>query len=228
MRPVIISFLLLSSCLACGQSSQTLSPGAFEKAISVGDQLVLDVRTDKEFRLGYIRNAMQANWNDTTEFRKRVQSIDRQKPVYVYCLAGIRSKAAADWMRSQGFTSVIELDGGINAWKKESRSLENPVQEKQLTLEDFSAMVGVNDRVLVDFGADWCPPCRKMQPVLDSLQKDSSLHFKLLKIDAGAQTEIQKKLGINTLPTFFIFKNGQNTWRGEGILSTSELKTRLN
>ncbi|MCG2617030.1 thioredoxin domain-containing protein [Terrimonas sp. NA20] len=227
MRPVILALLLFSSCAVAGQSPRVLSPEAFEKAISEGDQLILDVRTEKEFRLGYIKNAMQANWNDTAEFRKRVQAIDRQKPVYIYCLGGVRSTAAAKWMETQGFSNLIELDGGINAWKIEARPLENPVQEKQLTLLDLSAMVGTNTTVLVDFGADWCPPCRKMQPVLDSLKKDGSIRFELIKIDAGTQTEIQKSLGIKTLPTFIIFKNGKDTWRGEGIIEAAELKKRL-
>lgn len=227
MRFLILFLLMLSDCAVSGQQSGVLSPGEFEKAVSAGDKLVLDVRTDKEFRTGYIRSAMQANWNDTAEFSRRLQYIDRQRPVYVYCLGGGRSSAAAEWMKKHGFSSVIELQGGINAWKKENRALENPVVEKQLTLEDIGAMVGGNRTVMLDFGADWCPPCRKMQPVLDSLEKDRWLKFELIKIDAGMQTEIQKALGVTTLPTFIIFKNGQDTWRGEGIVSAEELKKQL-
>jgi rhodanese-related sulfurtransferase/glutaredoxin len=228
MRCVILSLLInFAGTVVFGQSASTLNAGDFEKAIADGKQLVLDVRTAMEFRTGYIRNAMQANWNDTIEFGKRLQYIDRNKPVYVYCLGGVRSKAAAEWMKKQGFSNVIELEGGINAWKKEQKPMENAVQEKQLTLEDIGAMVGANATVMLDFGADWCPPCRKMQPVLDSLQKDTSISFQLIRIDAGAQTEIQKSFGITTLPTFIIFKNGRDLWRGEGIIEQAELKKQL-
>ncbi|MET0466109.1 MAG: thioredoxin domain-containing protein [Chitinophagaceae bacterium] len=227
MRPIILSLLLFNFYAAFAQSPTILSPEAFEKAISGGDQLVLDVRTDKEFRLGYIKNAMQANWNDTAEFRKRVQFIDPQKPVYIYCLGGVRSSAAAEWMKARGFTKVIELEGGINAWKKEHRPLENPVREKQLTRKDLEAMVSGKASVIVDFGADWCPPCRKMLPTLDSLSRDRSLHFELIKIDAGSQTEIQEELGISSLPTFIIFKNGREIWRREGMISVAEFKRQL-
>lgn len=230
MRLVILIPGLFFSFAALSQTAAGIVQAAdeFEKSIASGKQLILDVRTDKEFRTGHIASAMLANWNDTAEFSRRVQYIDHQQPVYIYCLAGGRSTAAARWMRSRGFVNVVELEGGINAWKNAGKPLVNPVAVKQITLAEFLGTIPGDKTVLVDIGADWCPPCRKMQPVIARLQKDRALHFELKNIDAGEQTQIQQELGIKLLPVFIIYKNGKEVWRGEGTIAEAELKKQLN
>lgn len=229
MRLIILTLSLFTSASVFAQSPSTTvqKPDDFEKSVSSGKQLVLDVRTEKEFRSGHLPGAMQANWNDTAEFRQRIQHIDPQQPVYVYCLVGARSASAARWMRSHGFTNVIELEGGINAWKAAGKSLESAAVVKQISKADLEAMISGNKTTLVDIGADWCPPCRKMQPVIEGLKKDTSLHFQVVNIDGGAQTDIQQQLNTKTIPAFIIYKNGKEVWRGEGVISAAELKKRL-
>lgn len=229
MRIPVLMLLLLTGSLSFAQNGRPTLKKAdeFEKNIQSGKVVILDVRTEKEFQSGHIGQALQANWNDTSQFKERVKYIDRQQPVYVYCLAGARSAAAADWMRSQGFTQVIELEGGINAWKKAAKPLDSFKQEKQISLAEFQSMTAKNVPVLVDFGADWCPPCRKMQPVTDSLKKDRSLAFEMVNIDAGTQTELMKALNIGPIPVFIIFKNGKEIWRKEGLVSLEEFKKQL-
>lgn len=229
MRLIILSLCLFSVFAAAAQtpSATVQKPGEFEQSISSGKQLILDVRTEKEFRTGHLANAMQANWNDSAEFRQRIQHIDPAQPVYVYCLVGARSATAARWMRSHGFTNVIELEGGINAWKAAGKPLESAAAVKQISLAELQAMIPREKTTLVDIGADWCPPCRKMQPVINELKKDPSLHFEVVNIDAGEQTDIQQQLGTKAIPAFIVYKNGKEVWRGEGILSADELKKQL-
>ncbi|PZR24872.1 MAG: hypothetical protein DI535_20520 [Citrobacter freundii] len=228
MRLMILTLSLFTSAAVSAQSPSTAEkPDDFEKSVSSGKQLLLDVRTEKEFRSGHLAGAMQANWNDTAEFRQRIQHIDPKQPIYVYCLAGARSASAARWMRSHGFVNVIELEGGINAWKAAGKGLENAAVVKQISKAELEAMIPKNQTTLVDIGADWCPPCRKMQPVIEGLKKDTSLHFELVNIDAGVQTAIQQQLNTKAIPVFIIYKNGKEVWRGEGVISTAELKKQL-
>lgn len=227
--PTLVLLSLLTSLISFAQPavSHLQNADEFEKNIKAGKTLILDVRTDKEFRSGHISQAMQANWNDSAQFRERIKYIDPQQPVYVYCLVGGRSAAAATWMRNHGFSQVIELEGGINAWKKAGKPLEGFQDEKQLSLEEYRSMIPKTGTVLIDIGADWCPPCRKMQPVTDALRKDPSLHFSMINIDAGTQTELIKALNIGPIPVFIIYKNGKETWRKEGIVSQEEFKKQL-
>ena len=58
------------------------------------------------------------------QFEEKVKGLDKKSPVYVYCLAGVRSDKAADALIKKGFTKVVQLDGGIEAWKAASKPLE--------------------------------------------------------------------------------------------------------
>jgi rhodanese-related sulfurtransferase len=229
MRNVLL-FLLLLTVISC--SSQTanetrVGADAFEKLIARKDVQVLDVRTANEFKGGHIKNALQADWTDRQEFAERLKYIDKDKPVYVYCLVGSRSTSAADWMRQTGFKNVIELTGGINAWKRAGKPVDGSGPERQMTMTEYLAAIPADKTMLVDFGAAWCPPCVKMEPVLNAIKADKSLHFSFLKIDAGVHIELMKLMNIEPIPVFIIYKNGKEVWRKQGIVSKEELAAHL-
>jgi len=223
-------FLLLFSFASCkGQqdSSRKLGPDAFEKGISQPDIQVLDVRTAGEFRSGHIKNALQADWNNKQQFNERIQYVDKNKPVYVYCLVGGRSADAADWMRQNGFKNVMELVGGMNAWKRENKMVEGMSNEPQMSIDQYWSKISKDKTTLVDFGAPWCPPCIKMAPVIDELEGNKDLNFLLIKVDAGLHTDVMKALNIEPIPEFIIYKNGKEVWRKQGIVGKEELLAEL-
>src|SRR5437870_1437013 len=104
--PFRLLVLTLAVLVSANTFGQPLNPGSFEKGIAGKNTQLLDVRTAEEFKSGHIAHALQANWKNQEEFRNRVQYIDKTKPVYVYCAAGSRSQAAAQWLRSNGYTTV--------------------------------------------------------------------------------------------------------------------------
>lgn len=77
---------------------------------------ILDVRTPEEFKEGHLENAFNYDWKSHL-FEKQIAGLDKSKPVFVYCLSGRRSAAAASKMREDGFKIVYELDGGITEWR---------------------------------------------------------------------------------------------------------------
>jgi rhodanese-related sulfurtransferase len=229
MRNVFF-LLLFSGFISCnGQtdSSKNVNADDFIKGINGKNVQVLDVRTAGEFKTGHIKNALQADWNNKDQFNDRIKFVDKDKPVYIYCLAGGRSAAAADWMRKNGYTNVVELTGGINAWKKADKPLEGIVEEKQMTIEEYWAKIATDKTILVDFGAKWCPPCVKMEPILDELQQTKDLNFQLVKIDGGIHTDIMNALNIEPIPFFIIYKNGKEIWRKQGMVTKEELLAHL-
>lgn len=209
---------------ACNTTAQknTTDANSFEKEINGNTVQLLDVRTATEFKTGHLQNALQADWTNSTQFKERTQHLDKTKPVYVYCLGGPRSFDAADYLKQQGFKKVITLEGGINAWKKAGKPVENSSNEKQLTIEDFNQLVQKNETILVDFGATWCPPCKKMEPVLATLQQKAAGKYNLVKIDGGVHLTIMQQLKVEALPTFIIYKNGKEVWRKQGIVNLEE------
>ena len=227
-----VYFLFLFSCfLSCsGQTDQLTKTGPedFEKGVAGTNVQVLDVRTFKEYNTGHIKNALQADWTNSSQFSDRIQYLDKDKPVYIYCLVGARSSAAAERMRKDGFKNVVELIGGINAWKQAEKPLEGNTNEPQMTMEQYLAAISADKMVLVDFGAAWCPPCVKMAPVIDELQNNKDLKFRLIKIDAGIHTNLMKEMNIEPIPLFIIYKKGKEVWRKEGIVSREEFLAQLN
>lgn len=229
MKNVWFSLLLFitAACNSQQDSSRKLTPAEFEKRIAEQKAQVLDVRTAGEYQSGHIKNALLANWNDMTEFNERIKYVDKDQPVYVYCLAGGRSTAAADWMRQNGFKNVYELYGGMNAWKRDNKPVEGMSNEPQMTAAQYWSSIPKDKTVLVDFGADWCPPCIKMKPVVEELQNNKDLSFQLIKIDAGIHTNLLNELKIEPIPVFIVYKNGKETWRQQGIVKKEDLEKQL-
>ncbi len=223
----IFSTLLFFCCTA--QTNKVLQADEFEQAIKSNDSLqVLDVRTPAEYFSGHIKKALQADWNDQAEFNRRIAYVDKARPVYVYCLAGGRSAAAAEKMRKMGYTNVYELKGGINAWKAANKPLEGKTAAKQMTMQDFNNVIIGKHTVLVDFGAEWCPPCKLMEPVVQNVYSHPKQKFTLLKVDGGNDEEVMKANKVTALPVFIIFKDGKEVWRKDGVVTESELREALN
>ncbi len=226
----IFLLALCSLCLlaACDSNAQqtNLSVPEFEKALAQSNSQLLDVRTSEEYQSGHLSNALLADWNNQNEFKTRVQSLDKNKPVYTYCLSGARSGAATQWLRENGFTAY-NLAGGINAWKKSDKPIEQDKAVTQILLSEYMAQIPADKTVLVDFGAVWCPPCKKMAPVLDALVTKHGEQFTLVKIDGAQQTDICKALKVEGFPTFIIYKNGKEVWRQEGIVDEKEFLKHL-
>ena len=225
VNTAILLFILLSGN---AQTGTAITVAEFEKGISMDSVQLLDVRTPGEFYSGHLKHALLADWKDESEFSRLIEYIDKQKPVYVYCLAGSRSAAAAAKMRAMGYQNVFELKGGINAWKAEDKAVEGKSNEKQMAIGELNAAINASKLVLVDFCAEWCPPCKKMEPVLKSLQKNNPNKFTLVKVDGGRDEDVLKKYNVTSLPVYILFKEGKQVWRKEGIVEEKEITNLFN
>ena len=95
-----------------------VSVAAFAALIDTAETgLLLDVRTDREFAIGRIPGAAQIDFY-RDDFREELAKLDANAPVYVYCRSGNRSGQAAKMMKSMGFKTVYNLEGGIGAWAR--------------------------------------------------------------------------------------------------------------
>lgn len=229
MRHSIVYSLALSLFLSCNLNAQQtdLPVAQFEKEIGRKDIQILDVRTQGEYNSGHLQNAFLADWTKPGIFLERIQSLDKNKPVYVYCLSGGRSSAAADKLRLEGFKEVYNLEGGIMAWKAAQMPVEGKAAEKAITMEEYLSRIPINKTVLVDIGAVWCPPCKKMEPVIKNLVQQKSVEFILVSIDGGSQEKLASDLHADGFPTFIIYKNGKETWRQSGVVSKEILLQQL-
>ena len=82
------------------------------------DIQVLDVRTKGEFKRSHIDGAIRVNYFSTKFKKKKLRLLDRDTRYLVHCKSGHRSGRAVKVMKKLGFTNIIHLDGGYDAWKK--------------------------------------------------------------------------------------------------------------
>ncbi|MBV7533418.1 rhodanese-like domain-containing protein [Chitinophaga sp. sic0106] len=228
MRKLLtISVLLLAGLGVFAQDKQREDAAAFARDIAQPGVQVFDVRTAAEFRTGYLPNALQADYTRKDEFLDRVKYLHKDQPVYIYCLSGGRSSAAAKWMRENGFTNVVELEGGINAWKQAGMTVSGAKgQQPQMGISTYLQEVQTKGWVLTDVGAAWCPPCKQMEPVLQALLRERK-DVKLVKVDGGNDTEVMQSVNAAKLPTFIIYKDGEEQGRLTGVVSKEELNAMM-
>lgn len=94
----------------------TISLDLFYLELS-SENLLIDVRTPEEFKEGHIEGALNISIL-SGDFKKKINELPKQAPVYIYCRSGKRSKKAAIQMDSLGFKKIFDIEGGYIAWKK--------------------------------------------------------------------------------------------------------------
>ncbi len=223
----LLYFTVLFSCHPADAQHGELSVKAFAEKLTTQKVQLLDVRTAGEFQTGHLKNALQADWLNKEQFAQRVQFLDKSKPVLVYCASGVRSAAAAKWLLDIGFTDVQNLKGGLLSWKSAGEPLESVSDKPQMTPEQYASKINSGNVILVDFGAEWCPPCKTMEPILHKLQKELPGKYQMLKVDGGNDIEVMKAQKVSALPVFIIYKNGKEVWRKEGVATLEELKSGI-
>lgn len=118
--------LFLQSCQSQQQPEGRVDAATFNKQLSlVQNKVILDVRTPEEYAEGYIDKAVLMNYYDAG-FGSSLKQLDKNKTYFVYCAAGGRSHSVMMDMQKAGFKHVIELDGGVDAWKAARLPLVKP------------------------------------------------------------------------------------------------------
>jgi thioredoxin 1 len=81
--------------------------------------------------------------------------------------------------------------------------------------------------VLVDFYADWCGPCKMMEPVLKEVAGKLEGKMKIIKIDSDKYPQLSNQYGIRGIPTYILFKKGNILWRTSGAMPAYQFESEL-
>ncbi len=229
LHQLFFLFIVLSIASCKGQPSkniETIAPEAFAKKIKETPKAqILDVRTPEEFATEHIDNATNINWLGA-DFMSSAEKLDKSKPVFVYCKSGGRSAKASAKLEELGFKTIIQLDGGMMKWN--AAGLSKP-SEKIIGMcpQEYAELLNTNKKVLIDFNAKWCAPCKKMAPYLDQMQKDLADKVVIIRLDADENKTMINELKISELPTLLIYENKELKWKHSGFISEEDLKKLL-
>lgn len=95
-------------------------------------------------------------------------------------------------------------------------------------MSSFKEIINKEIPVLVDFYADWCGPCKVMAPKLKEVKDQLKEAVSIIKINVDNNSKLATKYQVRGVPTFILFKNGQQLWRQSGIIDKKELINIIN
>ena len=227
MIAVIVACLLFLNCNSqTAKNIETIPPKAFaEKIKATPNAQLLDVRTPAEFSGEHIDNAVNVNWNGA-DFVAKASQYDKSKPVFVYCKVGGRSAQAAEKLSELGFEKIYNLEGGMMKWN--SAGLSAP-SDKIVGMcdQEYGEMIQSHPKVLVNFYADWCAPCKKMQPYVLKMQEELKGKVEIIRLNADENKTMVSELKLDELPVMLLYENGKLLWQHAGFISEDDLKKQL-
>lgn len=227
-------FFAILTISSCSQNSEiaSLSPQEFQTQYQneSGNAILLDVRTPQEYNVSRIEGAQNIDVN-SPEFENQVSSLDKNKTIYVYCLSGSRSKDAGNRLSKLGF-KVKELNQGLLGWRNAGLPTANTdpqTGEKRISAsEKFYEEIKGDKLVMVDFYADWCRPCKIMEPDVNRIKKERTDDVTVLKINTDNEQALAEKYQISAIPTLILFKNNEVLYNQAGLHSYEQLTELIN
>ena len=96
-----------------------------------------------------------------------------------------------------------------------------------LTKENFDASIA-EGKVIVDFWATWCGPCKMLAPTIDAIATEYKDRVVVGKVDVDENEALARRFGIMSIPTLFLFKDGEVVEKLVGYRLKTELEQLLN
>ena len=119
MRNFFLTLTIISLFFNCNTTSnsifQDINSDELELMIKKEDLILLDVRTPTEYSNGHLISALNINYY-SDNFDKKIDELDKSKPIVVYCKSGGRSSKSALKLVEKGFEQIYNLKGGFDQW----------------------------------------------------------------------------------------------------------------
>ncbi|MDF0707874.1 rhodanese-like domain-containing protein [Flagellimonas okinawensis] len=116
----LLFFMGVVSCQSQqGNAIKRIDKQTLKEDVIGKDVQLLDVRTPGEYKAGHIEGAVNFDLSKPSNFLKQLEELDKDRPVYLYCLVGSRSDYAAKVLEEQGFTKIFDYSGGYADWVRD-------------------------------------------------------------------------------------------------------------
>ena len=91
----------------------------------------------------------------------------------------------------------------------------------------YSQAINEAPVVLVEFFATWCPHCQKMMPIVEQVRELLGPETPVIQLDIAQNNATAQENGVDGVPTFIIYKNGQEVWRHSGEIDGNDLLAKV-
>lgn len=116
MKKFFASMLAIFFPAVLSANVEQADPARFAELIASEDTLLIDVRTPGEVDEAKIPDALEIDFY-SDDFAEKIAKLPKDKTLLLYCRSGNRSGQTAKRLEDQGYTKLVNLAGGINAWK---------------------------------------------------------------------------------------------------------------
>jgi thioredoxin 1/putative thioredoxin len=107
-------------------------------------------------------------------------------------------------------------------------NIAGPMAVQSVTEQDFEREVLQSEvPVLLEFGAEWCGPCKMVAPELQALSEELAGKAKVMSVDIDRSPMLARELGVQSVPTFVVFHEGRPTDGRVGALKKTQLREML-
>jgi thioredoxin 1 len=98
----------------------------------------------------------------------------------------------------------------------------------EITSVELQEKINSGKKVIVEFWAEWCGPCKMMKPLFERVSKNNTSNVEMYTMNVDLNREIAMSLGIRSIPTVKVFNSGENIDTKVGVLQEEQIKGIVN
>ena len=96
----------------------------------------------------------------------------------------------------------------------------------ELNKENFDTVINTDKKILIDFFASWCGPCRMVSPIVDEIAEEHP-EFVVAKVNVDENPELAGEFGVMSIPTLVVMRNGEVVTKSMGAKPKAQIMAML-
>lgn len=227
MKKTITTILLVISLFTFGLAQtkvSNLSPKECLLLLTNKKVKLIDVRTKNEFNKENIEGSVNINLY-SSDFKTKILELPKSSKIILYCATGYRSYKAGQFLVQNGYTKVYNMSKGIMGWRNNQfATISGKKSQDKISYATYSKLLKSPRSVFIDFYAPWCPPCRKMLPIVNKLKKEYKNKIDIVTINTEENKNLSKRLNIKGVPYLMLVKNGKTVFTSSKAMTEKEIR----
>ena len=92
---------------------------------------------------------------------------------------------------------------------------------------NYTEIINSGKVVMVEFFATWCPHCQRMMPIVEQIKELLAGQVDIYQLDIDKDTQEANAVGADSIPTFIVYRNGEEVWRESGEIDGQVLLSKI-